>query len=452
MARLDELWRSVDGPGVPPHLDRRRVKARVNAALDADREERKIYMKQKLRVALIAAAAMAALTGSAFAATANWDGLSAWFRGDTAPVQEYVDSTVRSVSDQNYTLTVEGSASDGYSAYLTLTITALSDEAKQFIQDEHFNSIDTLELWIPSQEEEGRLRPVGFGCREVETGAAGTRRFSLAADDLPYPTDTLYVWCGYMEEGKRVKVPVAPVPPLTVKIGAKGPGVPSLTAAPGQEEQALSIDEITLSLFTCRIRGSLGASSARPNIRLRMADGAVYTQAQLMDGVSWSVTEANYRFKQIQDLDSIASVIVFDMEYPLDGSKPTPAEHDGSLDPFTVTRMEPLSEKGGYSIPVRELTEKLGGACDWDPATGGVTCTYRDVSIVLHAGKGAALVDGKEVTLPIAPAEQDGVLASDWTVFQDAWGIDGFVQREYINKEQDPTDVTIIWGNWYIIP
>lgn len=451
MARLDELWRSVDGPGLPPRLDRRRVKARVNAALDADQEERKIYMKQKLRTALIAAAAAAALTGTAFAATTGWNGLSAWFRGDTAPVQEYVDSTVRSVSDENYTLTVEGSASDGYSAYLTLTITALSDKAKEFIQDEHFNSIDTLALWIPSQEEEGRLRPVGFGYHEVETGAADTRRFSLAADDLPYSTDMLYVWCGYMEEGKRVKVPVTPVPPLTVKIEAKGPGVPSLTAAPGQEEQTLAIDEITLSLFTCRIRGSLGAST-RPNIRLRMADGAVYTQAQLMDGISWSDAEANYRFKEIQSLDSIASIIVFDMEYPLDGSEPTPVAHDPTLDPFTVTRMEPLSEKHGYSIPVRELTEKLGGACTWDAVTGDVTCTYRDVSIVLHAGKDTALVDSKSVDLLAAPAEQNGVLAADYMVFRDAWGIDGFVQRETVQNGEDPADSTTIWGDWYIIP
>ena len=36
MARLDELWRGVDGPGLPPGLDVKRVKARVNAALDAD--------------------------------------------------------------------------------------------------------------------------------------------------------------------------------------------------------------------------------------------------------------------------------------------------------------------------------------------------------------------------------------------------------------------------------
>ncbi len=443
MARLDELWRSVDGPGSPPRLDSRRIKARVNAALDADQAERKIYMKQRLRAALAAAALTLALTGTAFAATANWDGLSAWFQGDTTPAQKYVDSTVRSVSDEDYTLTVEGCAADGNTAYLTLTITALSDEAKEFIQDEHFNSIDTLALWIPSQEEEGGLRPVGFGYREVETGTADTRRFSLAADDLPYSTDMLYVWCGYMEEGKRVNIPVTPAPSVTVKVNAAGPGALDFAPFATSDSDVLTIDKITISPFTCRIEYQ-GPNGVQPNIRFRMADGSIYTWSQMID--------INDRFKEIQNLDNIASVIVFDMEYPLDGSKPTPVEHDSALDPFTVTRMEPLEEGGGYTLPVRELTEKLGGACTWDAATGDVSCTYRDVTIVLRAGRDTALVNGKTVELRSAPAMQNGILAADWLVFEDAWGIDGFVMRETIWTAEDPGSTTINWFDWYIIP
>ena len=109
MARLNELWRETGGPGLPPCPDSGRVKARVNAALDAGPAERKITMK-KWRMVLAAAAALAAITGTAFAAAAHWDMLAAWFQGDTAPGQAYVDSQPRSVSDENYTLTVESSA------------------------------------------------------------------------------------------------------------------------------------------------------------------------------------------------------------------------------------------------------------------------------------------------------------------------------------------------------
>ena len=36
-------------------------------------------------------------------------------------------------------------------------------------------------------------------------------------------------------------------------------------------------------------------------------------------------------------------------------------------------------------------------------------------------------------------------MAADWSVFEDAWGLDGFVRR---TRDGDDT----IWGDWYIIP
>ena len=69
---MDKLWRAVDGPGAPPQVDGRRVRARVNAALDAGCPERKIYMKKKLSLVLAVAAALA-IMGTAFAAVVDWD-------------------------------------------------------------------------------------------------------------------------------------------------------------------------------------------------------------------------------------------------------------------------------------------------------------------------------------------------------------------------------------------
>lgn len=456
MDRLNELWNGVDGPGTPPRLNVKRVKARVNTALDANQTERKVYMKQRLRTALIAAAAVAALTGSAFAATIGWNGLANWFRGNTTPVQEYVDSTVRSVSDEDYTLTVEGMVADEGTAYLTVAITALSDKTKEFLWDETFVSIDTFEIWVPDQDP-GYLQPVNCGFNELKTDEENTRRFALEVD-LPYPVDVLYVWCGYMEEGKRVEAPISDaVPSVTVEIGATGPGRRTISSPMDMNDDTLTIDKITLSPFTCHVQAHAD-SNVEPNICLRMADGSVLTQAQLMtarsSNMNWLTDQwgYDYRFKEIQSLDDIISVIVFDMEYPLDGSKPTSVEHDATLDPITVTRMNRLGERTGYSVPVRELTEKLGGTCAWDSINGNVTCTYRGVSIVLQTEKTTALVDGEPVDLANAPAEQDGVLTADWLVFNEAWGLNGFVQREDVHNEKDYADVTIIWGDWYIIP
>ena len=465
MARLNELWRSVDGPGVPPGLDVKRVKARVNAALDADQAERKIYMKQKLHVALIAAAAAAALTGSAFAATTGWNGLSSWFRGDTAPAQEYIHNSSQTVSDENYSMTVEGGAADDYTAYLTVTFTALSDEAKEFIHSDDFNSIDLLYVHPVREEmpadEDDLPRSFSIPYQETESPGEDSRRFEVSLHDLSGPADAVQVWCGYMETDKRVTLPITPAPALTLKLGVSGPGTMNYTLVKDVEENPLTISEVTISPFTCRVKGKyFAAGELYPNLRFRMADGTILTQSQMMHHQSGSDNPATgscenlYQFYEVQALDGtgIVSIIAFDMEFPLDGSKPAPVEHDDTLDPFTAARMEKLSDQSGYSVPVRELTEKLGGTCDWDPATGSVTCVYRGVTVVLKAGDATALVDGEPVDMLEAPAEQNGVLAADWLVFKEAWNIQGFVQRENIHNEKDPTDVTTIWGDWYIIP
>ena len=138
MMRLDKLWRAVGGPGTPPQVDGRRVRMRVNAALDAGGTERKIFMKKRLCVILAAAAALA-IMGTAFAAVVDWDALTAHFKGDVSPGLDYLDNQVRTVSDENYTLTVESAAADRDTVYLVLSVTARSDAAKAFLAS-HFYS------------------------------------------------------------------------------------------------------------------------------------------------------------------------------------------------------------------------------------------------------------------------------------------------------------------------
>lgn len=470
MARFHELWRETGGPGLPPCPDSGRVKARVNAALDASQTERRRYMKQKWRVALAAAAALAAITGTAFAAVANWDILAVWFQGDTTPGQAYVDSQARSVSDENYTLTVESSAADERSIYLTLRITALSDEAKAFIRTKEFDGIDTFYVRAVSDadgSEESSDAPassvpdelpamaISYSAGPLECTDEDSRRYALEVATLPVSNKTLQVRCGYMEEGKTVDVPITPAASLTVEVNATGEGVLFFTPAETVDSLELTIREISLSPFNCTVYGSSSSWEVYPNIRFRMKDGTVCTQSQILgsfNGFSSSSTdkrEFNYRFQEVQDLDEIASVIVFDREYPLDGSKSVPVDHDPALDPFTVTRMEPLSEGGGYTVPVRELTEKLGGTYTWDAASQTAVCTYRGVTATLKAGETTALIDEREVELSNAPAEQGGVLTSDSGVFQEAWGITCYLQR--VPKEENG-QYDLVWHDWYIIP
>ena len=456
MTRLDKLWRAVEGPGAPPRLDSGRVKARVNAVLGAGPAERRIDMRKRFCFILAAAAALA-IMGTAFAAAVDWSALSAHFQGDTSLGLAYLDSEVRSVRDQNYVFAVESSAADENNVYLVVSVTAVSDEAKAFLFSDDFNSMDTFSAYATASDGE-ELWAMSMGYHELRAGLPHCRRFAVDIGlEHAVSGGTVSMRCGYMEKGKRVEVPIIPASSVTVKIAASGTGVLGFEVEPDPASAPLTIQEITLSPFTCQMKTACTSTNIYPNIRFRMADGSIRTQSQMMSlngGThnlewTWHTSELQYQFYEIQDLNKISAVIVFDMEYPLDGSRPVPAEPDPSLDPFTVTRLDPLEEGVGYSIPVRELTEKLGGTFRADGEQA--VCTYRDVAVILRAGSRTALVNDQAVELKQAPAMQDGVLAGPCGVVTVAGGMSACVLRED-GERLNEREVQLIWYDWYIIP
>ncbi len=463
MKRTDRLWKELGGPGAPPSADARAVKHRVDAALDADPIERRNHMKRKLTYALAAAALAAALTGSALAVGAHLDAISAFFGGDPAPVADYLDDTPRTVSDKNYTFTVDSSVSAGDETYLVVTVKALNEETREFLFSDDFSDMDTFSLRVIQDEADTVPKGPSAGSLSVgpmDPAGEDSRSFRLNVE----PTGgakALRVRLGWMEEGKAIEVPLNHATALTVEIGGSGVGIRDYETP---EAGTITIDRVTLSPLTCEVE-TTGASHARgeatdPRILFRMSDGSVRTQSQMMNCTSGSDDGQggyiySYRFHEVQDLDRIAAIIAFDVEYPLDGSKPHAVEHDAALDPVTVTRGERV-EGHGYTITVRELTEKLGGKCVWNAESGETTCTYRGVSIVLRAGEKTAMVDGQPVEMRFAPVVMGGRLCGDYGVFFDSWGVDGFVQRTRVGSHEDTNGYVtyddIVYHDWYIIP
>lgn len=465
MGRMDELWQAAGGPGNAPETDARAVRARVNAALDADPAERSNHMKQKLRYGLAVAAIVAAVTTSALAVGVNLDLLTTFFQGDTAPAQDYVDATPRSVSDENYTLTVESSVADESSACLLVTVKANNEATKEFLFSDDFNSIDTFYTWSVSGGADGEPRHIGgsYGVR-AKTADAITYAMQPSFD----PTATaLRVRVGYMEEGLYVEVPLDPAPTVKVDVNATGTGVLWNGNGPAKE---LTVRQVRLSPLSCQIDVVVPDMDTQPRLLLRMADGSMRTQAQVMayrsgDIIDLDTKAYTYRYKlhEVLDLSQVKSVIVFDVEYPLDGSAPTPVAHDAALDPFRVPLNDRLRERlmegGGIPIPVRALTEGLGGTCAWDSATGAVTCAYRGVSVVLTPGSNTVTVDGEAQELREAPqaryVDEAWVTVAPWEVFEEAWHIDGLVtniEGEPIEAADGHWDIPVDWRDWYVIP
>ncbi len=473
MGRMDELWQAAGGPGLAPETDARAVKARVNAALDADPGERSIHMKQKLRYGLAVAALVAAVTTSALAVGANWDILSVFFQGDTAPAQNYVDATPRSVSDENYTLTVESAVSDETSACLLVTVKANNEATREFLFSDSFNGIDTFYIRavndVPETEGSGRVPWSAGGTSREHSKTEDAITYAMRSTFVP-TTTALRVRVGYMAEGLYVEVPLDPAPTVKVDVNATGVGVPWLGDGTAGE---LTVKEVRLSPISCRIDAADptgGKSDTHPRVLLRMADGTVRTQAQLMEfkesertGMDPATYTFHYVLNEVLDLSQVKSVIVFDREYPLDGSAPKAIAHDAALDPFTVPLNDQLRsrlrEGGGIPVPVRALTEGLGGTCEWDSATGAVTCTYRGVSVVLTPGSTAVTVDGEARELTEAPQARyvDGtwVTVAPWEVFEEAWRIDGLVTcilGEPIEFPDGHSGGPVDWQDWYVIP
>jgi len=68
----------------------------------------------------------------------------------------------------------------------------------------------------------------------------------------------------------------------------------------------------------------------------------------------------------------------------------------------------PFIRDGRTLLPIRALMETLGGSVQWNAATKTTTVTLSSRTVTLTIGSRAALVDGKPVTVDVAPMIVDG--------------------------------------------
>lgn len=120
MSSMERLWKDMELSGPCPEINPAHIRRRVNAALNADPSERSIYMRQKIRMAAVMAAAAIALTGTALAVGTNWDALMEHM-GLFAPYVQTVDGV--SATDQGLKVSVVAALSDesGTRAYVAVT-------------------------------------------------------------------------------------------------------------------------------------------------------------------------------------------------------------------------------------------------------------------------------------------------------------------------------------------
>lgn len=337
-SRLQTLWDQVSPEGGPcPQPDVKKVRRRVDAALDENR--RTFHLGRKLKLTALCAAALVLLTGAAAVtemvlAPPTYNVLSTFFRGDTAPWEGLMDFQPVSVSDDDYTLTVTSTVADKSTLFYTFTVEAHSDEAWEAMQKQKSESFYDLfsfrshgSLSIGGEVDPEKRTYYVDVCTERGWGSAAAVRLNL------------------MEKGKWLSFSYRPVADLKLTIGAEGQGsggwaYPGLTGP-------VTLKRLTLSPLTIEAEFTTEQTELFPVLYFLWEDGT-YSQVQSLRGSeghgsghgtageAWDYT-SSYSFDSVQDLSQLEAVVFEGMAYPLDKGEP----YQVDLDALTLREAEP---------------------------------------------------------------------------------------------------------------
>ncbi len=114
---------------------------KVDEKLNAVPSERRIYMKQKFLKGIMIACAVTAAVGTTAMAMTDFDFLKYFFDGNTETLEEYVETPEKTVSDGNFSVSVDKIITSKYGAKLIVSVEAMTSEAKKIMDGEDFNLI-----------------------------------------------------------------------------------------------------------------------------------------------------------------------------------------------------------------------------------------------------------------------------------------------------------------------
>lgn len=462
--RLQTLWDEVAPDSGPcPQPDAKRVRRRVDAALDG--KPRKVHAYRALRLAVAAAAAVLLLTGTALAGVElippEFNVLSHNFlRGENAAnAIAMMTITPVSVEDDNYTLTVTSSLADGNELYFTLLIEAKNDEARERLESTDFGDLLSLRIFGSSSHGiSGEAAPAD-GVWHLDVSATWKAGKSAS------------VRLNTMEEGKWLTFPVKPVRSITVEVNAGGQGRGDSDHAGGGPVTLKTVEVSPLSFkldFTTPY-----ADQGVPVVAFLWKDGAIQTAGQLdavhpsghggpdsLFGSSETFRgQYSYQFPSVQDLSLLEAVIFEGMAYPLDGGEPYEVDVSAIPRPFVIPAGE-LLDGLNPSVPLFALCEGLGADLAWDAETGVATAAFRGVPITFTAGSKAvqceAIPQGWNAhSMDAAAAYQDGELwldASGYGLFNLAWGVELEAAMDGLENRQVREDGSVVPTSWVVIP
>lgn len=456
--------RAMDQLHLPPQAEQR-----ILTALESRAKQPK---KRNWRIGAALAAAAVLMTGSAFAVAYRSGVLEAFFHGDTSQVEPYVQTAIGSAENHDYRLTVDSTVCDSQTLYAVITVEGLNNQAVEDLKSNKVIAESHREVWgqemVDSLMANGSTGPDTFWAAFADSGThvsgiqyqgltapSDTSRswqvkISLMDADHKMGTGPVLFWLGFMGKEYAVEIPTDTAME-TVQLSIDRDVQPEYPGGPTVFVQSLELSPVSLSYVGTYWDAQRDADNP-PLIFLRMKDGQILSRTRLgyvlnrtsrIKDLANPLYRVQYQTDTPVDLGQVASVILGDMEFPLDGSDPFPVNVPEDLYPFfyAETLAEKIEDIPFFRIQVEELCQKLGADYRWDESTQTATATYRGVTLTMTVGESCYQVNGETVELnyevrsdPISPDSdykvypqyislEDGVLTAPVNVL-DHWSLD----------------------------
>lgn len=397
--------RAMDQLHLPPQAEQR-----ILTALESRAKQPK---KRNWRIGAALAAAAVLMTGSAFAVAYRSGVLEAFFHGDTSQVEPYVQTAVDSAENQDYRLTVDSTVCDSQTLYAVITVEGLNDQAVEDLKSNKVIAESHREVWgqemMDSLMANGSAGPDTFWAAFVDSGVSTS---GIQYQSLPAPSDTsrswrvkislidadrqigtgpILFWLGFMGKEYAVEIPTNTAME-TVQLSIDRDVQPEYPGGPTVFVQSLELSPVNLSY----VGTYWDAQRKDGQILTRTQLGYTFLEHATRINLDDMLFQVQYQTDTPVDLDQVASIILGDMEFPLDGSDPFPVNVPEDLCPFFYA--ETLAEETDgipfFRIQVEELCQKLGADYQWDESTQNADITYCGVTLHLTVGQSQYEVNG----------------------------------------------------------
>ena len=397
--------RAMDQLHLPPQAEQR-----ILTALESRAKQPK---KRNWRIGAALAAAAVLMTGSAFAVAYRSGVLEAFFHGDTSQVEPYVQTAVDSAENQDYRLTVDSAVCDSQTLYTVITVEGLNNQAVEDLKSNKVIAESHREVWgqemMDSLMANGSAGPDTFWAAFVDSGVSTS---GIQYQSLPAPSDTsrswrvkislidadrqigtgpILFWLGFMGKEYAVEIPTNTAME-TVQLSIDRDVQPEYPGGPTVFVQSLELSPVNLSY----VGTYWDAQRKDGQILTRTQLGYTFLEHATRINLDDMLFQVQYQTDTPVDLGQVASIILGDMEFPLDGSDPFPVNVPEDLYPFfyAETLAEKIEDIPFFRIQVEELCQKLGADYQWDESTQSATISYRGVTLHLTVGQSQYEVNG----------------------------------------------------------